>query len=242
MSSLIKEHFNKDISHHAYLIEGIESEVWPELKLSLEEIGVKTEANPDLFLFLTDTFKIDDARNIKSLSSDKSFGGDNTKKENKKIFVISANNFLQEAQNILLKIFEEPNKNTHLFIITPDSNLLLKTLLSRLYIVKYPKNLSFSKETEEFIKMNVRERIDFIKENFVSKEEEEEGVSIRTKATQFLNSLEKTLHNKIFIKNSKNLENISFFEQILIAREYLRQSGSSPKSLLEGVALSVPEF
>jgi hypothetical protein len=242
MSVLIKEHFNKDKNHHAYLIEGLHDDVWPDLKKNFEELGIKTEANPDFFYLSFDTFKIDDAREVKSLSRDKSFSSEEKKWENKKIFIISASNFLEGAQNTLLKMFEEPNSNTHLFIITPDSNLILKTLLSRLYLIKYPKNvLNSKKEAENFIKMNIRERIDFIKESFSSKNEEEGEISNRTKASHFLNSLEETLHQKFFQKKEKG-EIISFFDQIFIAREFLRQSGTSPKSLLEGVALTIPEF
>lgn len=237
MSSLIKEHFNKDKSHHAYLLEGSHDEILLDLKNSLHDLGISTEANPDFFSFSFDVFRIDDAREIRSLSTDKSFSG-----ENKKIFIISANNFLQEAQNILLKMFEEPKLNTHLFIIIPDSNLVLKTLLSRMYLIKYPKNsLDSKKEAENFIKMKIKERIDFIKESFSSKTEEEGEISNKTKASQFLNSLEEVLHQKFFNKKEKK-DNMSFFNQIFIAREFLRQSGTSPKSLLEGVALSVPEF
>lgn len=242
MSSFFGTHYNKDSTHHAYLIEGSHEEVWSDLKSYLEEMGIKTEGNPDFSFLVFDTFKIDDARNIKSFSSEKSFAPEEGKTNAKKILVVSANNFLQEAQNTLLKMFEEPNQDSHFFLITPDRNLLLKTLQSRFYFISYPRSTSsYVKEVEEFIKMNIHQRIDFLKENFTSKDDEEGELSSRTRASLFLNSLEDVLNNKIFKKENK-VYPTETFEQIFTAREYLRQNGTSPKSLLEGVALSMPEF
>ncbi|MBP7006526.1 MAG: hypothetical protein KBC44_02480 [Candidatus Pacebacteria bacterium] len=242
MSSFLSLHYNKDSTHHAYLIEGSHEEVWSDLKSVLEEMGIKTEGNPDFSFLVFDTFKIDDARNIKSFSSEKSFASNEGPKRSKKVLVVSANNFLQEAQNTLLKMFEEPNQDSHFFLITPDKNLLLKTLQSRFYSISYPRGSSdYTKEVEDFIKMNIRERLDFIKDNFVSKDDEEGELSSRTRASLFLNSLEEVLSDKVLKKENKNYKTEPF-EQIFTAREYLRQNGTSPKSLLEGVALSMPEF
>lgn len=243
MSSFFSTHYNKDSNHHAYLIEGSHEEVWADLKSYLEEMGIKTEGNPDFSFMLFDTFKIDDARNIKSFSNEKSFASSEDKTNNKKILVVSANNFLQEAQNTLLKMFEEPNPDSHFFLITPDKNLLLKTLQSRFYSISYPRNSSthFSQDALEFIKMNINQRINFLKENFTAKDDEEGELSSRTRAALFLNSLEETLNNKIFKKENQNYPT-KIFDQIFTAREYLRQNGTSPKGLLEGVALSMPEL
>lgn len=233
---MISSHFNLEKTHHAYLIEGVYESSWPEIKKFLEDLNFKTENNPDFFTFLVDSFKIDDARKIRSLSSEKSISS-----SEKKIFIISANRFLLEAQNALLKMFEEPNPNTHLFIITPDTSALLKTLVSRFYLIK-DKRENKIKEAESFIRMSIKDRLAFIKENFASKDEEGEAVSVRTEVSRFLDSLEEALHNKFFKKDYRQTINTSLFDQVFIAREYLRQNGSSPKSLLEGVALSVPEF
>lgn len=52
--------------------------------------------------------------------------------ENKeKIIIIMANSFRNEAQNFLLKLFEEPPKNIKFLIVCPSKNLLLATVRSR---------------------------------------------------------------------------------------------------------------
>lgn len=238
-------HLDKNNLHHAYLIEGTREEIVPELLKFIESLGIKTSTNPDFSHIAVDSFKIDDARDLKSVEYEKGFS------TGKKIFLISANNFLLEAQNTLLKIFEEPIENTHFFIITPNVDFLLKTLVSRFYLIRTKPELKEElKEAEKFLKMSVRNRIEFIKELLNEPEEEEvptevgipTGVgkdSVRSKALKFLNALELLLQNK-FTKNFSNLT--PSFQQIFKVREFLGQPGSSAKSLMESVALAIPEM
>lgn len=232
----ILEHLDKNNLHHAYLIEGAREEIVPEIFKFIKELGIKTSGNPDFSHIAVDSFKIDDARDLKSVEYEKGFS------TGKKIFLISANNFLLEAQNTLLKIFEEPIENTHFFVITPNVDFLLKTLVSRFYLIKTkPKLKEELKEAEKFLKMSVRDRIQFIKE-LLNEPEEDEIISIdspRPKALKFLNALELLLQNK-FVKNFSDLT--PSFQQIFKVREFLSQPGSSAKSLMESVALAIPEM
>jgi DNA polymerase III delta prime subunit len=233
----ILEHLDKNNLHHAYLLEGAEKEIVPEILKFMKNSGIETSGNPDFFHMSFDSFRIEDARNLKSMEYEKGFS---TKK---KIFLISANNFLLEAQNTLLKIFEEPIENTHFFIITPDVNILLKTLVSRFYLIRTKAGLeSELKEAEKFIAMPVKNRLDFIKELLAEAEEDEENQveiqSTRAKALKFLNALEIVLHKKFL----KKYFEVNPFSQIFKVREFLSQPGSSAKSLMESVALTVPNF
>lgn len=229
---MLKEYFDKNNLHHAYLIEGSQKEVLEDIILFLKEINVSTHANPDLIQINVDSFKIDDARILKSYTSEKglSFG--------KKIFIISANNFLLEAQNSLLKLFEEPIENTYFFIITPDASIFIKTLLSRFYFISTKQNLETEiKGAEKFIKMTIKDRLDFIKELLA--EEEDGGISTdsaRSKSLRFLNALEKTMSRSDLDMKAE------FFEHLFKVRKFLRMPGSSPKTLMESVALIVPNF
>ena len=67
--------------------------------------------------------------------ADKSFSLCRSMSAGKKIFIICVNNFSLDAQNVLLKMFEEPIENTHFFLIVPDTNALLKTFVSRFYLI-----------------------------------------------------------------------------------------------------------
>jgi len=238
----ILKHLDKNNLHHAYLIEGKREEVLPEIFNFLENLGIKTSSNPDFLHLSFDSFKIDDAYNLKSIQYEKSFSN------NKKIFLISANNFLLEAQNTLLKIFEEPIENTHFFIIVPNTDILLKTLVSRFYLIKAPTRVGAPTEVgnaEKFIKMSLRERIDFVKELITEEEKEEEPAietqSIRAKSLKFLNALESVLVSKMPF--DKNMSKAGFdIQHIFKVREFLNQPGSSLKSLMESIALITPNF
>lgn len=256
---MISKHLDKNNLHHAYLIEGARDEIIQEITKFVKSLGVDTLGNPDFIQINLDSFKIEDARNLKSYVLDKSFS---PVKNSKKVFLISANNFLLEAQNTLLKIFEEPIENTHFFVVVPDIHSLLKTFISRFYVISARQDLVENQDAEKFITMPLNKRIEFIKELLAEVEEEdEEGNEIvvldsaRSKALKFLNELESTLHSK-FVKNffgftlpglpggsytDKNSLQICL-QHIFKVREFLRMPGSSAKTLMESVAIVVPNF
>ena len=144
-------------------------------------------------------------------------------------------------------MFEEPIKNTHFFLIVPDTNFFLKTLISRFYVISVRQDLAEeTKDAEKFISMPLKSRIDFIKNLLIEPEEEnEEGNEIvvldstRSKALKFLNALELVLHQKQLM--SKMPFDISCFKHFFKVREFLRMPGSSVKTLMESVALVIPE-
>jgi DNA polymerase III delta prime subunit len=233
--NLIQQHIDKDNLHHAYLIEGDREEVVAEVISIMESLGIEVSGNSDFVRVSADSFKVDDARNLKS------FAGERASSAGKKIFLISANNFLLEAQNTLLKTFEEPIENTHFFLTVPDTSALLGTFLSRFYLIKTKEEVGFAK-AEEFIKMPLARRIDFIKELLQeSEDEDEEGNEIivlnsaRAKALKFLNAVESVMHPKV-------IEHPEVLQHIFKVRKFLRMPGSSAKSLMESVALVVPKF
>lgn len=235
---MFSKHITENNLHHAYLIEGKIDFILPELLLFLEKINIKTKNNSDFISLSFDVLKIQDAQYIKSLTNEKK----NT--AHKRVFLITVNNFLLEAQNTLLKIFEEPKLDNHFFIISPDTNSLLKTLISRFYLIKTEQKKFINLEiAEKFIKKDLKERLLFIKELLLENKETEDNVlqiSSREKAIGFLDSLELALkQNLLFLKEKKN---ISKFEHILKVREFLKQPGSSIKMLMESIAIVVPKL
>ena len=88
---------------------------------------ILSEFSPkNLRFFESDELKIDEARKI----IDEAYIAE---VENK-IIVISAVKFRDEAQNALLKILEEPPRNTIFFLVAPSITLLLPTIRSRLMV------------------------------------------------------------------------------------------------------------
>jgi DNA polymerase III delta prime subunit len=249
----VSDHFDKDNLHHAYLIEGMKDEILPEVFSFVENLKIKTVGNPDFYHTSIDNFKIQDALNLRNMGSERSFSNI---ENNKKIFVLCINRFTGDAQGVLLKIFEEPIENTHFFIITPSVDNLFRTFVSRFYLIKAKNNSEEEiKNAKTFIALNLKDRLDFIKDKILLKskkesnntEEDEDGdskeesennlESNQTRALRFLDNLEFVLNKK---NGEKKFQDVSFFEQIFKAREFIRQPGSSAKMLLESVALSVP--
>lgn len=234
----IEKHFDKNNVHHAYLIEGARDEVVEEIFKFLKVLDVQTIGNPDFIHITIDNFKIEEALSLRSLSVDKSFSSQ------KKVFVICANTFSLDAENVLLKMFEEPIENTHFFLIMPDTHVLIKTLISRFYFISAgPDQIKEKKIAEKFIAMTLSNRVDFIKELLAEPDEEdEEGNEIvaidsaRSKALKFMNALEFILHKKF----EKDFSDSSLFNHFFKVREFLRMPGSSAKTLMESIALIIP--
>jgi len=214
------------IKHHAYLLEGAKESILEELHSFLEsELKFPTKANPDFWSGKFDTFGIDDGRSIKRAQSLVSAG-------DRKVFVITTNFFTREAQNSLLKMFEEPTDNTHFFVVMPNSESLLPTLKSRLLTISR-SDLDIVKSdgvAVDFIKSSKGKRLDLLKNIVDSKDKQ--------MAIEFLNNLEFLLHEKLGNKIPEKY--VFVFEEIIKARGYLNDRSPSIKMLLEHIAIILP--
>jgi len=114
--------------HHAYLLIGEEEHGEDFLNHFSHASGIKLSGNPDFFIHKGGILGIDDAREITRLASQKPFG-------EKKIFFLSPSRISLEAENALLKTFEDPYPDTHFFLLMRDGELLEPTLLSRMMIL-----------------------------------------------------------------------------------------------------------
>lgn len=89
-----------------------------------DELGLTVEQNPDVSVLSFATVSVDDTRDILSIASQTGLSGS-------RALVIACERIFHEAQNALLKLFEEPPEGLTLFLIVPTRSLLLPTLLSR---------------------------------------------------------------------------------------------------------------
>lgn len=231
---MLAKFLDKDNLHHAYLIEGLREMVVPEILTVIKNLGIEVLNNPDFCQISIDSFKMDDALSLRQMGSERSFT------TGKKFFVVSVNSFTLDAQQALLKIFEEPIENTHFFVVVPEVDALIKTLISRFYVIKNLDQNVDLKDAEKFVAMPKIKRIDFLKE--LMKDEDDDSIGVdgaRAKSLRFLNELEIVLYKGLRDSNSL-LSGADCFKQIFKAREFLRQPGSATKTLMESVALSVP--
>lgn len=120
---------NMSLAHHAYLLVGSVAGGEEYLDRVLGEHSIVRRGNPDYFAFQHETFGIDEARELREMALKKAFGS-------KKIFFISPAAITTEAQNALLKTFEEPISDTHFFLQVFEEGRVLVTLRSRMEVVR----------------------------------------------------------------------------------------------------------
>ena len=197
------------MTHHAYYIEG-----------SASAFDAYKDLIKPFWSGKFERFGIDDARALIALASLKNF--------NEAVFFVCAASITSDAQQALLKLFEEPQAGTTFVLLAPHGSLL-PTLRSRM--LPYPE-LSTATENsslyaKEFLQMGGKERSDFI----VKLLKDEEGLKERVR--DFINALEIEL-SKDVKKNKQGLEDIA------MVRDYLGDKAPSLKILLEHLALSLP--
>lgn len=224
----IFEHYKKTgYLHHAYVIEGYHDEVAPMLIVSIEKhLGIIAKGNPDFSVARHDSFSIDEARILKDIQTRSAWKGEH------KIFIISAASFTHEAQNALLKTFEEPTAGTHFFIIVPRAEILLPTLRSRVLVIG-SLNLHEDDESkmlaEKLLGATLENRFALIKK-LVEKKDRELFRRILDHIEQILYARAKGKHTEI---------SPDVFQGIHKAKTYLATRGASPKMILEHIMMVV---
>src|SRR3989338_1466006 len=152
------------MQHHAYYAEG-----------SLSEFDAYKAALKPFWAAAFERFGIDESRELIALSSLKNF--------NEAVFLIGAASITSEAQQALLKLFEEPQAGTTFVLLVPHG-ALLPTLKSRM--MEYEKQLPthFSGQADAFLKASGKERSEII----ATMLKDEEGLKERVR--DFVNALE----------------------------------------------------
>lgn len=215
--------FSGGTLHHAYLIEGGASTTVVLQKLITDKLSVATRGNPDFLYLQSDVFTIDDARHVREAQTMKAIGTFPYK-----IFLIETETITIEAQNALLKIFEEPTANTHFFLVIPTRWLLLPTVISRLYVIG-GEPLSEARSDispSDFLAATITERLNLVTALIEKKD--------KTAAFVFIDSLIQYVH---YISSQ---EKYSILSELIYARRYLNDRAASLKIILEHLALTIP--
>ncbi len=137
-------------------------------------------------------------------------------------FILICDSLLHEAQNALLKLFEEPNAHTVFYLILPREDILLPTLRSRLNLLGVE---TYSEEGEifnNFRKTGLADRLTMIAEKL--KEED-------------TNWVETITHG--FSRHAHETRDTTLMKDALLLESYIYTTGSSKKMLLEHIALTL---
>lgn len=237
MDSIFDHYKKTGYLHHAHLIEGVQSEVVPLLLSAIERhMGITVQGNPDLSIESYDSFGIDESRHLTEVQSRAGFEGSDAVA--RKIFIIGAKSFTHEAQNALLKTFEDPTAGTHFFFIIPRAEVLLPTLRSRVLVVREAGAVLEDEakvSAEIFLGSTLAERFTLIKKLT----EHKKGESVdREMIRRMLDHLERILYTR----HAGERVGSDIFHEIYQTKTYLADRGSSPKMLLEHLAIGHPFF
>ncbi len=208
--------------HHAYYIESAPA-LFEEYKTALKPFWAKK----------FERFGVDDARALITLASLKNL------KET--VYFLAIVSITTEAQQVLLKLLEEPQEGTTFVILLPHG-VLLPTVRSRMMEWTAQQDPSKSPRVglrpqpdfshglaASFLKSTGKVRTDLIAK--MLKDEDDTKERVRA----FIDALEIELHKKIAILKAR--EGLA---DLALVRDYLRDRSPSLKMLLEHLAVSLP--
>jgi hypothetical protein len=217
IESLLKQ-IKSGIFHHAYILENWAEEELEETIDAIKNIFGKKVDGRDIFSETQNSFGIKESRNLKEKAYSTPFG-------EHKLFFIKILNITKEAENALLKLFEEPPAKSLFFIFSKKLNLS-KTLLSRTIKISAQvetENLLFRKIKE----MTIGEKIEQAKK--ISDKTKEDGD--KNDVIHLLNSIEEYIR-----KNSKMNKEISIIlKEIENSKDYIKDKSAGVKMILENI-------
>lgn len=224
------------MAHHAYFLagdaeEGIErSLAWIE-----KELGLGASGNPDVIVFRYDLFSVEDARAVSESAHRTSALGKG------KAIVMSARRFFHEAQNALLKTFEEPPEGTYLFLIVPSEGVISPTLRSRLLPLPGSETESMHELAEAFASANTAGREKIVEKLLAraKSDKPEEKQAARIDALALAQGLAKLSYERR--KGSDDADLLAFLDDLSRFIPILHERSAPLKPILEHLLIVAPK-
>ncbi len=221
----------KENLSHAYLCLGDFNYYKNDFEDSLNNLGIKINT-PGNFIFIGNTFSKDDADQINSW-----YNKNITADANYTICLIASSVIKTEAQQLLLKIFEEARSPYVFFLFTPHGTEVLPTIKSRCSLIelKNVNPINDGKEIANFISISAGDRIKYVSEKIKNKESPE----IRIYTEELVRGLINYFHTNGFEKNPPNNnlggQRKNILENLLKAQNSLATGHIAPKFILDYV-------
>lgn len=198
--------------HHAFIHIGIPAafETLVRTHMPLHEMEVIRESY--------ERFSIDDARLLRERAASTSF-------HEGRVFMLRIEQASVEAQNALLKLFEEPSKGVQFFLSIPRYDAFIDTLHSRLMpILADAVSVSEDGVAGEFLSKSISAQLDEV----AKRAKDKDTAWVET----VLAGLEETLSQE---------KRYAALREVLFVRKYIHARGASLKMLLEHLVLSLHE-
>lgn len=224
------------MAHHAYYVTGdLEEGIQHALSFVERELKLSTTGNPDVTIFRFPGFTVTDARRLIAYEMQMPVAGE------QKAIIIATSRLFHEAQNAMLKLFEEPREGTTLFLIIPSEGVLLPTLKSRL--IALPK--SEEKGTErarEFLALSTDDRRTCLEKIVTRSKSEKAGEkqAARQDALILLQELVQEVYAHNVKKGDENMKT-SLLTDLLSFTEVLHERSAPLKLIFEHLLLVLPD-
>lgn len=178
------------------------------------------EQSADIEHFTADSFGIGDAR----LLSDRAYIKPVSRST--RDFLVHFSSITIEAQNALLKLFEDPPESAVFHVILSREDMLLPTLRSRLLLVSREESVIDRDVMRAFLAMSYGERMD--------------EIASRTKAKDAAWIEEVVAGAEAYAEHIKGGAKARVLKSVVFVRQYFSARSAAKKMLLEELALSLP--
>ncbi|NBD73565.1 hypothetical protein GVX82_00805 [Patescibacteria group bacterium] len=180
--------------------------------------GREVDGDPDISIQAHDGFGIADARELKARASQRGL-------THEPIYVVAVTTILHDAQNALLKLFEEPPAGASFILCVPSLEVVLPTVRSRAVVVESAGGEA-SAADPPFLAMALSERLKLVEK--MVKDTDRAG------AARLLEDTERALAARHDPALAPHLA------RLIETRRYLASPASSLKQLLEFQAITLP--
>ncbi len=228
-------------THHAYIYYGSLSQLAALAEDARERFGFERHpstslgaGNPDVQVREYEKFGIEEARELTKAGALKSVSG-------RALSIIGVSQINSEAQQALLKLFEEPQEGMTFILLAPHGSIIA-TLRSRL--LAYPANIEGvgkKLSVKTFLASSPKARsieiAALLKD--LSAQAGEDGV--RERVRDFLTALEEALYSQLQKSNGRK-DIREALEDIAKVRSYTNDRSPSLKMLLEHLAVALPRL
>ena len=222
-----------------YVIEAVQEEgIETALIYAERELSMKRQGNPDIIVLRHSVCSVEHARKVVSYASQSGLSG-------QKLIVLCTERLFHEAQNALLKVFEEPPEGTMVILVVPSVGMLLPTLRSRLSTLpgtNETKKSDLSPLASAFIAATQEERAKIVKKLLerTKSDKDSEKQLARVEAQQLVAGITITVHTAWRRKASAEHEQL--LKELETFTPLLYQPSAPLKLIFEHLLLVVPKL
>lgn len=172
----------------------------------------------DVFHLIHERFGIGEARHLKEMAFQRPV------EREYRTFVVGARSMTTEAQNALLKLFEEPPTTARFYVVVPREEILIETLRSRLAkpTEALPDAHLENDDALTFLKSAYKNRLATV------------AARMKEKDTEWAESI--LSGSEVFFSEKGDYDAL---QEIVFVRKYFHTPGASKKMLLEHLALTL---